>query len=106
MKSSQQVALREDIIKNKSTDIITLLGRILAPPPIRISTNGKAKQDSLKADEWLRKEAINEARLRRDKFNLFQFEQAIDPKKMTQAEKEGLHIYLFGEIKNIFKLID
>ncbi|MFA5753656.1 MAG: hypothetical protein WC910_11360, partial [Bacteroidales bacterium] len=104
-KTSQEATQEKTTVSDgfKDGKIKTLSGRVLTPPIIRTSSNVVATKDSKKADEWLRKEAIEEAKAKGDEFAGDQFKMA-NPAKMTQAEREGMHDYLFGETKNIFVL--
>ncbi|MFA5753308.1 MAG: hypothetical protein WC910_09580, partial [Bacteroidales bacterium] len=104
-KTSQEAIQEKTTVSDDFKDgkIKTLSGRVLAPPAIRTSSNVVATKDSKKADEWLRREAIEEAKAKGDEFAGDQFKMA-NPAKMTQAEREGMHDYLFGETKNIFVL--
>jgi len=75
----------------------TLSGRIIPPPPsIRTDTGRVATTDSKKADIWLVERGIAEAQSKSDEFNLQQF-QNIDPAKITNAEKQNITQYLFGD---------
>ena len=83
--------------------ISTLTGREIDPPAIRTITHRKCVIDCLKADEWLRDEAINEATIKNDRFCVTIFNHS-NPKKLTHADKDGMHVYLFGKELPIFKL--
>lgn len=83
--------------------VMTLTGREINSPSIRIDSNRKAVFDSRKADAWLRNEAIKEATIKMDRFCIFQFRQS-NPRLLTQSDKEGMHVYLFGDVLPIFEL--
>ena len=84
-------------------ELITLTGRQINSPSIRIDSNRKATRDSRNADVWLRNEAINEATIKKDCFCLDQFRHS-NPQRLTQSDKEGMHVYLFGDVLPIFEL--
>lgn len=83
--------------------IKTLTGREIDSPSIRTVTQRKCVIDCIKADEWLRNEAIEEAIIKNDRFCLNHFKHS-NPKELTQADKDGMHLYLFGKCSEIFKL--
>ena len=77
--------------------VLTASGRNTTPfPAIDTSTNIKAANTVRRVDAWLRENAIAEAESRGDRFNGRQF-TASDPKKLSQADKDGMEEYLFGE---------
>lgn len=67
-------------------------------PKVDTSTYRKSQNTLNRVGRWLWENAVEEATSRGDDFNRFQFEKAADPKSLTQAEKDSMHLYLFGEI--------
>jgi hypothetical protein len=77
---------------------ITLSGRSTTPfPKVDCSSNRKAISTLKRVDYWLWENAVGEAKSRGDSFNLIGF-NAEDPKNLPPASKDGMHLYLFGEI--------
>jgi hypothetical protein len=74
----------------------TLAGRSIDPPKQKKCKRVKTNLHIV--DNWLLQEAIQEALHNEDDFNLCQFSR-IDFKKMTVAERDGLNLYLFGELE-------
>lgn len=75
----------------------TSSGRQTSPfPRIDATTERKTASAGKRVDAWLRQNALDEAVSRGDGFNQLQFEHA-DPKKLTQAEKDSMNEYLFGQ---------
>ena len=100
----QQAANRSNLNPANRT-VTTLSGRVITPPNIRLGKNVTAK-DSKAADAWLRTEAIVEAKAVGNEFAADQHSYA-NPDRMTTAEREGMHMQLFGEpAKPIFVLVD
>lgn len=88
-------ALKEQAVTNGK--IKTVTGReIPAPPAIRTDTSQKAKLDLRKLEYWLMNQAIDEAKSRKDDFNLTQFKQ-LKPGKFSQSDYDSTNLYLFNE---------
>jgi len=87
-----------------TNEVITLSGRVIHPPNIRVTTPRIATKDCKAADIWLRNEAINEAETKNDNWNLFQFKCTNKDSHLTTADRELMHVYLFGDVKYLFCL--
>lgn len=75
--------------------VLTLSNRQTTPfPKIDISSNRKCGNTVKRVEKWLLENGVAEAVAKRDKYNSQQF-QNINPLKITQAEKDGLELYLF-----------
>lgn len=82
---------------------MTLTGRMTTPfPRIDLSSDHKALNTLDRIAHWLVDNAVGEARSRNDKFNLRQFELIVS-KKITQAEKDGINLYLFDNVEGPLK---
>ncbi len=80
-----------DVLTSKS-------GRAMAPfPKVSTETNRKAANTTRRVDVWLASEAIKEAESRGDEFAALQF-KGIDPKKMSQADRDSAHDYVLGDL--------
>ena len=75
---------------------------IPAPLAIRLDTNRKAVIDLKKLDNWLIKNAKEEAFIRKDKYNQTIFNGIKEDSKLTTSDKEGINLYLFGEEYPVF----
>ena len=72
-------------------------GRALTPfPYVDCTTDRRCSNTIKRVDEWLRSNAIAEAISRNDDFAGLQFECAT--KHLTVADRDGMNLYLFGEI--------
>lgn len=81
-------------------NIKTLSGRDIPAPPKIIFGEGNRKccNSIKKLNIWLREQAIEEARARKDEFNLLIFEsEKVIKGELQQATKDGMALYLFGE---------
>jgi DNA-directed RNA polymerase specialized sigma24 family protein/2'-5' RNA ligase len=82
--------------------VLTKTGRQTTPfPRVDATTDRKTQNTVKRADEWLWRNAVDEARAIGDEFNLHQFEKAADPKRLTQAQKDDMEEYLFGDSEPI-----
>ena len=76
--------------------VLTSTGAQTTPfPKVDLTTNRKAQNTVAKVDAWLVQNAIEEAKRRRDQFNLRQFEGI--GRRPSQADKDSAEIYLFLE---------
>ncbi len=76
----------------------TLSGRTTTPfPRVNCETNRKCKMSVLRVDAWLMANAIDEAEVRGDDFNLLQF-KGEDPKNLPPDTKDSMELYLLGTI--------
>jgi len=86
--------------------VITSSGRKTSPfPKVSFGTNRKATLTVRRGEQWLIKEAAEEAKSRGDGFNQRSFEQDIGVKNVPQASKDSAEEYLFGEQPEIPKSI-
>jgi len=77
---------------------LTIMGRQTIPfPKIDTSTNIKTSNTLKRVDNWLIDNAVTEARIRNDDYNLRQFEN-INRENITSSDKDSAHLYLFGII--------
>jgi len=77
---------------------LTVTGRQTIPfPKIDTSTNIKISNTLKRVDDWLIDNAVTEARIRNDDYNLRQFEN-INRENITSSDKDSAHLYLFGII--------
>ncbi len=75
----------------------TTTGRAVSPlPKIDANSRRKGKNTETRIDEWLNQNAIDEARSRKDDFNLRTFESQ-QGKKLSPADRETAYDYLFDE---------
>lgn len=70
---------------------LTKSGRITLPFP-----QTRARNADTKIREWLKDEAITEAKSLRDDFNTTSF-KCLDPNNWSQADGDGVNEYLFGD---------
>jgi len=75
---------------------------IPAPPAIRLDTDRKVVIDLKKLDNWLTKNAKEEAFIRKDKYNQTIFNGIKEGSKLTTSDKEGINLYLFREEYPVF----
>ena len=76
--------------------LLTLSGRkIPHPPPIRLESERKAKNDLRKIDLWLLEQARAEAVSRLDEWNKMTF-GFMSVKNLSPADRDTLNQYLFG----------
>lgn len=75
----------------------TSSGRTTTPfPDVRTGTERKTSATVKRVDEWLRENAIEEAKARGDNYNAKIFEHS-DPKNLSQSDKDSFEEYLFGQ---------
>jgi hypothetical protein len=77
--------------------VLTITNRKITPfPKIDTSTKIKSSNTLKRIDNWLIDNAITEAKMRNDKYNLRQFEN-VNRNNITQSDKDLAHLYLFNE---------
>ncbi|KKN41640.1 hypothetical protein LCGC14_0721150 [marine sediment metagenome] len=89
----------EPVAAPSIAEVVTTSGRRITPPKIRVTSQIVAKKDSIKADEWLLAEAKKENE--RDGGSRADFQKglldAINPKRMSQADKDTAWMVLTGD---------
>lgn len=83
----------------------SITGRRVSYPPRLIMTSERACKASIrKKQEWLKKEAILEAKSRGDEWNLFMFERETIP--MPQGIADCMCQYVFGHESPLIQIED
>ena len=79
----------------------TSSGRQTSPfPKVDLDSDRRTTNTLRRVDQWLVENARAEAEARGDRFNSRQFEH-MDPKAMSQSDRDSAHLYLFDSIASL-----